>query len=351
MHNNFNADEKILRYTEKLDRFFNSHKTLIVTELDLTNRCNNACPECRGIKENGAELSKEQIDKIISNLAEIENEGVILSGGGEPLISPYFSYAVCELRKRGIKIGLNSNGLALDEEKTNLILDNCEYFRISLDAATPEMYKKTHGMPQKAFEKVVENCRRFAKMKKEQNKNTSFGLGFLTSKDTVCELEQFVALGKETGADFTQFRPFVGDFTDITDQYLALKEKYSTDTFFVKASLQKYREMSAGNSPLPCEPKTANENTRPYSHCRGMFFSTVITADAKVFACLHYRQQPEYFLGDLNEKSLVDIFRSARMREVYESIDCSKCPPLCRDDVFNRVLHTLAVDVTHKEFL
>jgi radical SAM protein with 4Fe4S-binding SPASM domain len=82
-----------------------------------------------------------------------------------------------------------------------------------------------------------------------------------------------------------------------------------------------------------------------------MFFSTVITADAKVFACLHYRQNPDYFLGDLNQHSLSDIFRSDRIREVYKKIDCVKCPPLCRNDVFNRTLQALSGDVTHKEFL
>ena len=73
--------------------------------------------------------------------------------------------------------------------------------------------------------------------------------------------------------------------------------------------MQKYREMG-----------TLGE--RPYNKCSGMFFSTVITANAKVFACLHHRQDDKYFLGDITDKdSLENIFRSARMREVYESID------------------------------
>ncbi|MDR2478030.1 MAG: radical SAM protein, partial [Treponema sp.] len=145
MHNNFNADEKILRYTNKLDYFFNGHKTLIVAELDLTNRCNNACPGCCGVNESGAELNQVQIDRIIKSLADIDCKGVILSGGGEPLISPFFIYTVERLRLHGIKVGLNSNGLALDNDKIDMILKHCEYFRISLDAASPEMYKKTHG--------------------------------------------------------------------------------------------------------------------------------------------------------------------------------------------------------------
>ena len=338
MHNNFNADEKILRYTNKLDYFFNGHKTLIIAELDLTNKCNNACPGCCGVKENGAELNKTQIDKIIDSLAGIDCKGVILSGGGEPLISPHFSYAVEQLRLRGIKIGLNSNGLAMDKEVIEIILKHCEYFRVSLDAATPNMYKKTHGMPEKSFARVVENCSAFSRQKQKIGARTSFGIGFLTREDTVSEMEDFVVLCRKNGADFAQFRPFTGDFTDVSEKYLDLKNRYETETFFVRASVQKYREMG-------------KEQIRPYTKCHGMFFSTVITADAKVYACLHYRQDPDYFFGDLNQHTLSEIFRSDRIRAVYEKIDCSKCPPFCRNDVFNRTLHTLSQDVTHKEFL
>lgn len=337
--NNFNSNEKILRYLDKLDYFFNGHKTLIVTEFDLTNRCNNNCPGCCGVRENGAQLSREQIDLIVRSLRDIGNQGVILSGGGEPLISPHFSYAVKGLRKNGMKLGLNSNGLALTEELAELIADNCTYFRISLDAASPELYKKTHGMSPAAFQKTVDNIRMFAQVKKARGSQTSYGVGFLTSRDTAGEMEAFVRLARDCGVDFAQFRPFTGDLYDVTETYQRLKETYETPDFGVRASLQKYKEMKTGGK-------------REYDRCRGMFFSTVITADAKVFACLHYRQREEYYLGTITEDtSLSDIFRSPRMRQVYESIDCSKCPSMCRNDAFNRTLDTLSLDVTHREFL
>ncbi len=337
--NNFNADEKIMHYPDKLDYFFNGHKTLIVTELDLTNRCNNRCPGCCGAKENQAELTRGQIDLIADSLADMENQGVILSGGGEPLISPHFLYAVRLLKRKGMKLGLNSNGLALTERIAEKIADSCEYFRISLDAATPGLYYKTHGMPAEAFKKTVENIRLFSDVKKRRGSKTSFGVGFLTCRETASEMEEFVALAKENGADFAQFRPFTGDVYDITEKYLHIKDKYETQGFAVRASVQKYREM-----------KTAGR--RDYDKCRGMFFSTVITADAKVFACLHYRQRDEYYLGQISDTcSLADIFRSARMRNVFESINCADCPALCRNDVFNRTLNMLSLDVTHSEFL
>lgn len=337
--NNFNSNEKIMRYLDKLDYFFNGHKTLIVTEFDLTNRCNNNCPGCCGVKENGAELSRGQIDLIVESLADMGNQGVILSGGGEPLMSPHFSYAVSKLRAQGMKLGLNSNGLALTEELAALIADNCTYFRISLDAASPEMYRRTHGMPAAAFEKTVENIKLFARVKRERNSAVSYGVGFLTNQETAREMEAFVALCKECGADFAQFRPFTGDLYDITEEYLRLKEIYEGTEFGVRASVQKYREMK-------------ETGKREYKKCRGMFFSTVITADAKVFACLHHRQKEEYYLGQITEHtSLADIFRGPRMRQVYGDMDCSKCPVMCRNDAFNRTLDTLSLDVVHREFL
>ncbi len=337
--NNFNADEKIMRYLDKLDYFFNGHKTLIVTEFDLTNRCNNRCPGCCGVNGNGAELSRHQVELVVKSIADMGGQGVILSGGGEPLISPQFVYAVTELKNRGIKLGLNSNGLALTEELAELIAKNFEYFRISLDAATPALYEKTHGMPERAFLKTVDNIRLFSRVKKELHSPVSFGVGFLTSEETAAEMEDFVRLVKDCGADFAQFRPFTGNMCDITEEYLRIKEKYETDCFAVRASLQKYREMKTGGD-------------RNYDKCRGMFFSTVITADAKVFSCLHHRQEEQHYLGQISDTvSLSDIFRSARMREVYENMDCSQCPTLCRNDVFNRTLNTLSFDVAHCEFL
>lgn len=337
--NNFNSDEKLLRYTDKLDYFFNGHKTLVVAEVDLTNRCNNNCPGCCGVNDNGAQMSRDQVDLVIDGLSALEARGVILSGGGEPLLSPHFEYAVDRIRKEGIKIGVNSNGLALTEKFSRIIAENAEYFRVSLDAATPELYLKTHGMPPDAFSRVVENCRTFVRVRREVGGGPSFGLGFLTSETTAGEMEAFVALARDIGADFAQFRPFTGDLLDVSDRIAELQAKYNSDTFRVAASMQKYREMKHGGS-------------RDYDRCRGMFFSTVITADAKVFACLHYRQSPKHFVGQISgTNQLEDIFRSPRIREVYNSIDCAECPLLCRNDSFNRTLHSLAQDVTNKEFL
>lgn len=335
--NNFNSNEKILQYSEKISYFLNAHKSLINTELDLTNKCNHKCPGCCGNNENNAELDKNQILNIAKNLKQMENKGVILSGGGEPTISPHFEYAILTLKNYGNNLGLNSHGMNLNEKKCEIIAQNCEYFRISLDAGSPILYEKIHGMKEKHFYKTLENIELFANIKSKLNSKTSFGVGFLTSKQTAHEMEDFIKLVKNRGADFAQFRPFIGDSFDISDKLSELKNKYEDSNFKIRASYQKYNAMQNAN--------------RNYKKCHGMFFNTVISADAKVWACLHFRQSDAHYLGDLNTQSLESIWKSARMREVYNNINCEHCPILCRNDSFNRVLENLANPIINSEFL
>lgn len=226
----------------------------------------------------------------------------------------------------------------LDDAKCELIASNLEYFRISLDAGSEEMYLKIHGMNAKSFAKTLENIEKFAKTKQRLNSKTSFGVGFLTSSTTECDMESFVKIVKDRGADFAQFRPFTGDSLDITPKLEELRSKYEDSNFKIVASYQKYKEMH-------------NIKDRGYNKCHGMFFSTVISADFKVWACLHFRQSKRHLLGDLRDESLEDIWRGSRIREVYNSIDCSSCPILCRNDSFNRTLNKLNLSITNSEFL
>ena len=192
--NEFNSQEKILQHLDKLDYYFNGHKTLVVTELDLTNRCNNNCPHCVGKNENNAELSGTKIKEIINGLSELESEGVIISGGGEPLLHPQFSKTLDLIKREGMKIGVNSNGLALNKEKAKTILKNCEYFRVSLDAGSAKMYEETHGMKESSFNQVLTNLKMIINLREDLDleNHTSIGTGFLTSELTKKDMENFI---------------------------------------------------------------------------------------------------------------------------------------------------------------
>lgn len=338
-NNQFNSHDKILGYMDKVHSFLSIGKTLIVAELDLTNRCNNRCPACVGRNTVKDELTWEEILRIADGLQELDCKGVILSGGGEPLLHPRFIQTLDLLKQKGVKIGVNTNGLALDQAKAEAIAKYCEYCRISLDCGEAKLYQETHGMDEKAFAAVLDNIRLLANVKQKTGLSLRLGTGFLTNKETTGQMESFVKLSKECGVDFAQFRPFQEDTTDISERYEQLKAQYEDERFSVLASLQKYRAFKKGR-------------TKPYDRCRGMFFSTVITANARVYACLHHRQDPRYLIGDMREgKSLVQIWNSYRKWQVFEAIDVQGCPAFCRNDAINRTLAGLDEKVFHREFL
>jgi MoaA/NifB/PqqE/SkfB family radical SAM enzyme len=337
--NKFNAHEKIFQYYDKLDYFFNGYKTLISLELDLTNLCNNNCPKCVGVKDNPVSLTFEQVKILVDQLVDdFDMKSIIISGGGEPLLHPNFSEILYYIKGKGLKIGLNSNGLALDSEKSKAIIDCCSYFRISLDAGTAEMYKITHGMNGDSFNHVIENIKMFSSMKKALKSEISFGTGFLTSEETKVDIFNFFKLSKDCGVDFAQLRPFTGDFTPIINELNKARELFEDKNFKLAASVHKYSRFN-------------DEEKRPYDKCYGMFFNTVVTANFKVFACLHHRQNSKYFLGDLNDTTMKEIWNSSRIREVFGNIDCNDCPYFCRNDDINRTLDNIYKPIYHKEFL
>ncbi len=336
--NKFNASEKILKYVKEMDYFFNSHKTLISLELDLTNLCDNKCPNCTGVKDKKVSLTFEQVKKLVDELADVFNaKSIIISGGGEPLLNRDFVKILYYINGRGIDIGLNSNGYSLNEESSKAIADCCSYFRISLDAGTPEMYKKTHGMGKEAFEKVVSNMKMFDKTRKRMGSGVSFGTGYLTNEETRKGIWDFFVISKECGADFAQLRPFTNDFTNVEKEFKDGK-KLEDANFKVAWSGHKYTRFK-------------DREKRPYKKCWAMFFNTVVTADFRVFVCLHHRQKEKYLLGDLNKTTLYDIWHSARIKEVFENINFSECPYFCRNDDVNRGLEMIRKPVNHVKFL
>jgi MoaA/NifB/PqqE/SkfB family radical SAM enzyme len=336
--NEFDAGEKILRHADKLDCFFNKHRTLISLELDLTNSCNSRCPECTGGRGKKAQLGYGQVERLAEEFSgTFDGRSIIISGGGEPLLHPEFDRILYCLRDRGLKIGLNSNALALDEANAKAILDCCTYFRISLDAGTSRMYRRTHGGSAEAFDRVVANIRMFSGLKEKYGSEVSFGTGYLTSRETAGGIVDFVRLSRECGVDFAQIRPFTGDYTSVEGEYRRAK-RLENACFKVISSRQKYGRFK-------------DEDKRPYDRCYGMFFNTVVTADYRVFACLHHRQDGRYLLGDLNKSTLKEIWDSPRIREVFLDIDFGDCPCFCRNDDINRTLFRLSQPVNHSDFL
>ncbi len=344
------SSDKILKHLDRVNAWLEGENPFPVTvELDMANNCNHRCAECVGsyfrVADNSA-LAYELAEGIIKQLSECKIRGLIFTGGGEPLCNPH-TLPIVELAKsEGLDLGFITNGSLLNNKSSKVLLKNCSWIRISLDAGSPEVFQRTHGMGACEFQKIVSNIRDLVKLKKEIKSKCTIGVGFLTCDHSVRDMLRATLLAKELKVGYLQFRPmqihhggkFNYHWTDVQDEITKCL-KHSGGGFQVLYSKHKY--------DMTHDPQFG----RYYKKCYGQQFATVISASAKMYICCHTRGYEKYCIGDLKKKNFKDIWNSRRRKEVVKRIDFRDCIPVCRDNTFNQVLWNIKQPREHLNFL
>ena len=150
-------------------------------EIYLTNRCNNNCIACwdrsplikvdtEKIRWRNLEMSKKTAIKLIKDLSEMGCKEIFFSGGGEPFMHKDFMDIVRLTKKLGMKCYINTNFTLVNKRILRELVElRVEGLLVSLWAATPETYVKTHpNQTKKTFEKIRENLDYLKKIKKER---------------------------------------------------------------------------------------------------------------------------------------------------------------------------------------
>ncbi|MBM4388870.1 MAG: radical SAM protein, partial [Deltaproteobacteria bacterium] len=169
---------KIFHFTAKLESIANEMLTPpIHIRLKPTNRCNHGCSYCcyRNPDLHLSELMRHddhipagKMEEIISDIAGMGVRAVTFSGGGEPLIYPYFSDAAEGLMTRGVKVSVLTNGSLLNGDIAGLLGGGAAWVRVSMDGASPEDYSKARGVSVREFGKVCSNIGNFARIKRKE---------------------------------------------------------------------------------------------------------------------------------------------------------------------------------------
>jgi len=345
----FSAD-KILKHLDLVNQWLSGGNPAPVTvELDMTNLCNHRCPECVASyfrSSDDKSLSKAVVISVIRQLAANKVRGLIFTGGGEPLCNPFTLKAVEMARARGLDVGFITNGGLLNHKACSVILKNCTWVRVSLDAGTPEVFKAMHGVNSNSFFRTLDGIKLLVSTKKKLNSKCAIGVGFLTCDHSVSDMKKAAKLGKKLGVDYLQFRPmqihrggrFDYHWTDVESR-IADCLRYAGPNYQVLFSQHKY------------EMAKDKQYGRYYHKCYGQQFATVIDACAKMYICCHTRGYDKYCIGDLKKSTFKQIWNSRRREEVVSKIDFRDCIPLCRDNTFNQILWNIKQPREHVNFL
>jgi len=339
------ASDKILHHLERIQSWKRGENPFAVTvEIDPANVCNHRCPGCFGFAKDSKEsLDKDLMFSFIDQIVQLKAKGLTFTGGGEPLCNSSTELAIGYAQKKGLHVGLITNGSLLHKFDMGYLVKNCLWIRVSLDGGTPELHRKTHGVDD--FGRIVENVRELIEKRDEHNPGCTVGVGYLTGRgtDNLGDMVDFVRVAVGLGVDYAQFRPFLvnskGDFSDFTPIDWEPFLKMSTHRTKVLCSKHKYDSMAYGMVE------------RKYGKCYGHQFATALCATGDMTICCHTRGLDWATLGNIRKNTVEEIWNSERRKQAVEKIDLNKCPLLCRCDTFNEILWQINQGKEHVNFL
>lgn len=306
-------------------------------EIELTNRCNLACVQClrsTGLKP--YKLGDIDPDNYKAMLAQFPYAvNVSLNGFGEPMMYPGFFDIVAYTRKvrPWAKIGIYSNGMLIDAEKTDRLVGcGLTELNISIDAALPDTYRRVRRGGK--LEVVHENIRRLMRAKREsRSRFPMVGINFVMVNDNEGELVPFVEQAADLGVDFINCISWAAyDW--------GFKNRRSPDSYLreLEAGRKRISEIGVRCKSFPEISASWADPDRPFD-CDffwGNNFRVTFGGDITLGCCTPFRETFTY--GNILEKPLQEIWngplfqRNRRMAKehVAPTKTCASCANFCK---------------------
>jgi len=328
------------------------HTPPITLDVDPTTTCNSRCPNCTFPDTGRMFLDFDLYKRTIEEVSRLGVKAITFTGGGEPTLHPRFMEMLETAIAYGLGVGLITNGLAFSPELAEKALPLLKWVRFSLDAGSPEMYFKTHGLYEKAFAQLTENIKMAGQIKRNRNLSTRLGASYLILESSIFDATLAIRLGLAAGLDYLQFKPmqlrdtrilggYRYDLKVIRDVKEYLESHLRSDLRYLKAEdIDNYNEAFHVYFTR-FRPQFLEAGPREYRQsptCFGQRFTTSLAADGRIYGCCHYKYDPDFELGNLHFDSFEAIWGSERRMRFFDGLDPRKrCLKVCKLEGLNEL--------------
>lgn len=319
--------------------------------LDVTTACNYRCDHCvdMDILNTGIRYDHEKLKSSLTTLMDRGLRTVIIIGGGEPTAYPGFTDIVRHLKKRGIKIGVVTNGSRMQKiAEVADVLEKGDWVRLSLDSGNNETFRAMHKPVSK---KVTLDwiCSQIPDIKKI-NKEFQIGYSFIVVWDdceanemqiidNTNEIYEAAARAKQYEFDYISFKPFLTRAEENNAEVVNLTQKEQS----LGPILQKIRSAIDTTKELEDANYSVIESTnlrvlengsykdfvdQPHT-CHMQYFRQILSP-LGIFNCPVYRHVPQALLGGKHEYDGEAMFEETQKNtlRLIEAFDASQ---ECRD--------------------
>jgi MoaA/NifB/PqqE/SkfB family radical SAM enzyme len=280
-------------------------------------------------------IDVERLMEIIEEMHGLGLRAVTLVGSGEPTLHPRIDEIISGIARRGVDVGLFTNGSCITEATLRAILDYTTFVRFSFTGATPAVHTLVHGS--KDFHRVIDNVRRVVRGRR--GRRPTLGSQFVLASYSAPDLIKAVALAKAMRLDYFEIKPAYAapdkakqlPNTLSVDEAQALVEEAescSDEAFKVYGKSDQVRSVFV------------NSEERPYDDCPGHKTTAVIEAGLNVYICVN-QKIPQFCFGALTTHSFREVWHSRRRQEILKALDVHKCMTCCRQDPLNRLVQEI----------
>ena len=317
--------------------------------IEVTNTCNLLCQTCPITfmdLEARDVLSYDKFLAIVSQFPHIER--AVLHGIGEPLLNKALPQMISYLKRyRGSHVLFNSNATLLRSDwQRSLIEAQLDELRVSLDAATPQTYRKIRGAP--VFTKIIENLQGMVTTKAALGSTLpKLSLWCTGMKENIAELPDLVRLAARLGISevYLQRLVFYDEGRTIglarEDQSLyGLSEQYAEDIIAECERLSQKLgvRLEASGATNPRTSLTMDQtDSAPWRACQRPWTVTYVTVNGNILPCciapFATSDYQSIILGNLFARPFDEIWNGDRYQEFRSGLQslhapsdaCAKC--------------------------
>lgn len=324
----------------------------ISINLDLTLACDHRCAHCidAELLNGGRHLERNIVLGTLELLARRGLRSVILIGGGEPTLHPFFEDVVGAIKKLDLQCAIVSNGSHNHKiASVARLLGAKDWVRLSLDAGTDRTFQALHR-PRKPI--TLEHICRTAAALKARAPHVQLGFSFVVIwaspgqtvspvADNVFEMHRAAVLAREHGFDYISFKPMLARDSrraeivnlgrlecDGTPEQTAIGDIRDCLREAQAVAGPGFRVVPSRNLLALLDGAALERSARQPSQCHVQQFRHVVTPNG-IFACPAHRGNAGSRLADCSGYSTPEAFDdTARATEAQigrfdAAVECS----------------------------
>jgi len=338
-YNSFNSWKGLTYYEQykKIVRAMESNApfpTPIEVSFDLSHVCQLNCRFCNSsrylrddetISIDQKYMSEGHAISLTKFLLDWGVRGICIGGGGESTLNPVSKIIprIVKYSGKSAHTAFITNGVAMDDEFKNVVVECCQWIGISVDAGSEETYSRIKGVSPSVFTKVLDNIRRLVGLTDSMDSSLEITYKYLLHPDNIGDVYNACKLAKDLGVWGFHARPAdvpsgaVLIDTDKAKELLGKCHELETSEFRVFTVYHKFDERM--------------RTTHKFKRCLAAPLLIQVCCDGKVYLCVDHRIKERFCLGTHypDPRNILNIWGSDvhkdMMRSVVPDKDCGRC--------------------------